>query len=513
MRLLLYIVFFVTFALRLLPSNLQNMPFTMDQGRDLIDVRQIWQGKDVRLIGPTTSLNGVFLGPFYYYLISIPHLLGSGNPQAVLAWQIICFHLAIIYFWRTTRKYNNSFADLTSILLLLSPISFYTSRYFWNANFMPTFTLIYFTALIDYILGKAQPKKDILLGLVAGVSLQIEAAFGILFLPFTLLVLLVRKSSLPNFSRFLVSFFVTLVPQIIFELAKGFPMTKVLILELTGGSNTLGESLTFLERFLQRKESFIIALNQSSHINPSILVYIFLFALLIFVFYKQKDELKSTKPITKMTLSFLVFAILFYMSYTAHLKAWYTYSLSLVFPFVIGSSISELDPKKLMSKIIVGIVMTLSLISVYRAQKEYLTEPIFRKPNNPSAYINQIRIVDDVYRLAKGEAFYVYNYLPSIYDYPFQYLFWSHGLKKYGYSPNDLAYLPNQPEYIKNKNFFLKNTRPSTTYTPTILIIQEGDNKTHLQEWSGNFAHLCEQEKIEYSFGQKVLYLVPCPAK
>lgn len=513
MRFLLYVVFVVTLVLRLLPGNLQNMPFTMDQGRDLVDVRQIWQGKDVRLIGPTTSLNGVFLGPFYYYLISIPHLLSSGHPQAVLVWQIICFHLAIIYFWRTTKKHNKTFADLASILLLLSPITFYTNRYFWNANFMPTFTLVYLTALIDFVLTKTQPKKDILLGLTAGVSLQIEAAFGILFLPFTLLVLVVRKSSLPHFSRFLASFFFTLIPQVIFELAKGFPMTKVLILELTGGTNTLGESLTFTERLLQRKESFINTLNQSSHINPSILIYILLFALLVFVFYKQKDKLQSTKPITKITLSFLIFTFLFYLAYASLVKTWYIYSLSLVFPVLIGSSLSELDPKKLASKIVIGIVISLSLVSVYSAQKEYLTDPIFKSPNNPSAYINQIKIVDDVYKLAKGDSFYLYNYIPSIYDYPFQYLFWSHGLKKYGYSPNDLAYLPNQPEYIKNKNFFLKNTQPVTDQTPTILIIQAGDNKTHLQEWSGNFAHLCEQEKIEYSFGQKVLYLVPCPAK
>lgn len=161
MKYIFFAVFFVTLILRLLPGNLQNMPFTMDQGRDLVDVRQIWQGKDLRLIGPTTSLNGVYLGPFYYYLISIPHLLTSGDPRSILVWQIICFHLAVFFFWKTFKNQSRSFADFVSVLILISPISFYSNRYFWNANFMPSFTLLYLTLLISISTSKPNQKKII----------------------------------------------------------------------------------------------------------------------------------------------------------------------------------------------------------------------------------------------------------------------------------------------------------------------------------------------------------------
>jgi len=43
-----------------------NFAFTIDQARDILFIRQIANFHPV-LVGPTTSINGVFLGPFWYY--------------------------------------------------------------------------------------------------------------------------------------------------------------------------------------------------------------------------------------------------------------------------------------------------------------------------------------------------------------------------------------------------------------------------------------------------------------
>jgi len=55
-----------------------------------------------------------------------------------------------------------------------------------------------------------------------------------------------------------------------------------------------------------------------------------------------------------------------------------------------------------------------------------------------------------VYQQADGQGFNLYSYIPSVYDYPNQHVFWWYGTKKYGYQPADVSYLPNQPEYIKD---------------------------------------------------------------
>ena len=47
--------------------------FTYDQGRDLLDLREMYLLGKLRLIGAETSLHGVFYGPFWYWL-SFPFL-------------------------------------------------------------------------------------------------------------------------------------------------------------------------------------------------------------------------------------------------------------------------------------------------------------------------------------------------------------------------------------------------------------------------------------------------------
>ena len=54
--------------------------FWYDQGRDALVIWDfIYHGKFF-LIGPVTGIEGIFLGPFYYYLLSPFYFLGGGNP-------------------------------------------------------------------------------------------------------------------------------------------------------------------------------------------------------------------------------------------------------------------------------------------------------------------------------------------------------------------------------------------------------------------------------------------------
>ena len=509
MKYIFVFVFVLTFFFKLVPSNLLNMPFTTDQGRDLIDVRQIWEGRDLKLIGPTTSINGVHLGPLYYYLISIPYLLTSGSPVSILIWQLVFFHLSVLFFWITFKKKSLIFATIVSSIVLMSPISFYANRYFWNANFMISFTIIYFTLLLKHILSKLSPKQDFFLGLISGLSLQIEAAFGVLFLPFTLLNFFTRRLTLPQHSRLLSGFFITLIPQVLFELAKGFPMTKIFLSELSGQSAILGEKMIFSERLIDRFEIFKNTLIQSSNINPDYLLPIFFFSVVIFVFFYKKKIHSPATILAQNSFLFIIFSFLFYTLYSSTLKVWYVYSISIVFCLFLGSIVSEIFTYSKIGFFIVSFFVLLLSWSFVKAQREQLAISA-KESVDPSGYQNQITVVEKTYELAKGNSFLVYSYIPSIYDYPFQYLFWSHGLKKYGYSPNDLGYLPNQPEYIKNKNSFLLNQKDVTKQTKIILIIQKGENSEHFNQWMGNFAHLCNLEKISYKFGQDIVVLQPC---
>src|SRR3989344_8206070 len=61
----------------------KSFAFTYDVGRDLLQVEKIVRGGDMVLIGPTTGLSGLFYGPWWYYILSIPFILTDGDPQRV----------------------------------------------------------------------------------------------------------------------------------------------------------------------------------------------------------------------------------------------------------------------------------------------------------------------------------------------------------------------------------------------------------------------------------------------
>ncbi len=165
-----------------------NFPFTMDQGRDMIDLRHMVVTYSPRLVGPTTSINGVLLGPFWYYFNLIPFIAGGGNPSFLVYWQIIWYQIAVVSLWFVLKKQNQVLANITALTLFLMPTGFNVARYFWNANSMPIFTIFFLVSLI-YTLVNKSPKNLLILGIISGLSMQVEAAFGILFFPFAFCLL------------------------------------------------------------------------------------------------------------------------------------------------------------------------------------------------------------------------------------------------------------------------------------------------------------------------------------
>ena len=151
-----------------------------------------------------------------------------------------------------------------------------------------------------------------------------------------------------------------------------------------------------------------------------------------------------------------------------------------------------------------------TFIHTYSAQGEYLDNYVRSESGNPSLLRNQIQVMDWVYKNAGGKGFKVYSFVPSIYDFSYQYLFWWYGNKRYSYRPNEISYLPNQPEYIKDMTTFWENTRPLPPEEPTYLIIEKSDNLSLYLSWSGTFVMLCEKEKISFPFNIEVHRLEKC---
>jgi len=509
---LFLIVFFLTFWVRISAVGNGNFPFTIDQGRDLIDIRSIAVGGKLRLTGPTTSINGVFLGPLWYYFNLPPFIATGGDPAAPLLWQIIWYQLAGLSVYLLIKKADHNLAFFASTFFLLMPLGFNTSRYFWNANAMPIFTVFYLLSL--YLVSlKTNPFRAALLGLAAGLALQIEAALGIIFFPFSFLFLFLTTRKIKVHLFHLFAFLATLLPQALFEIRHGFSMTKVFLSEVGGGSSLLGKKMTLGERLADRWEIIRNLVTQISHIHPNLLFSVFaLLSISAVYFLIKKIGSKAERHFFVINLAFLIFAFIFYLLFPKEIKSWYLLGLAVPLIFLYTSSLSLVFGKGgSLARIAVILLVALSLFSTYQAQSEYLKVAAAMSTNNKSSLKNEMQMIDWIYRHADGKGFKAYSYLPSIYDYPYQYLYWWYGNKQYGYVPNDLAYLPNQPEYIENRLAYLTATRPLPNEETVFLIIEDdNDHPDFLSAWRGNFAHLCLREKEAFPFGVKLESLFKC---
>lgn len=493
-----------------------NFPFTTDQARDMLDLRNIVVGINPTLVGPTTSINGVFLGPGYYYFNVIPFFLGQGDPSYLVYWNILFYLIAALVILIAHYKKEVSFGFFGSIIFIMAPGFFQPTRYFWNANSMPYFSLFYFISLAFFLL-QPSAKKAFLVGLLAGVGMQFEAAFGVLFLPFALLCTAIKKAGWRNAGIQLLSFGITLIPQILFDLKNNFAMSKLFIAELSGHGTVLGEKLTFFESVVSHFNSFILF----SHGNlalPFNLGSVILIGSLFFLGLKlyQKKLDPVLKIYTLMSAGFLLFAFIVYLIYLHDLKDWYIYSLRLPYLFILTAFFSSvyqhtldydktflsINFKKLkhLPQTTVIVVILISVFFSYLDQKQFIHTDVSFRSDDKSNLRNTIEAVDWVYTHLEGKGFKAYNYIPSVYDFPYQYVYWWHGTKKYGYQPETISYKEGVPEYIPLNTTFLTKTKPQEDNL--IAMIYEDDGMTdRIFAWGGDFTKYCRVTDIKYRWG------------
>lgn len=215
----------------------QYMTFLGDEGRDVMVVRNILQGK-FTLLGPTASVGGFFLGPIYYYFMA-PFLLLFGYNPVGPAVMVAIFGIATVWLiYRIGKEFFNERAGLVcAFLYALSPLVVAYSRSSWNPNPMPFFSLLFI-----YFLYKATEQKKTLYFLVSGfflgIAMQLHylavflAAVVIFYIFLSKLIKTSKniwsfiKNIFGQYSLVFFGFILGWSPFLAFELRHGFPNTK-----------------------------------------------------------------------------------------------------------------------------------------------------------------------------------------------------------------------------------------------------------------------------------------------
>jgi hypothetical protein len=220
-----------------IPSLMAHyVAYTYDQGRDFIAGAHIILNHKLPFIGPTTGINGLFHGAWWYYLLSLPYLIFHGAPIGYY-WFNFCiqFALLIILMIFLKKEFGILAALIFGLLVALSPYFTFISLFIGN-NVMVLPSLLIFL-ICNYYLFKGEKVSPLLL-FATGLSLayvgEFELSFGIFLIPLYFVAIIIWKNLRKTLFNERLPFFIlglvfVFIPRILFELKNSFTQTKVLL--------------------------------------------------------------------------------------------------------------------------------------------------------------------------------------------------------------------------------------------------------------------------------------------
>lgn len=485
-----YIIIFlliIGFVYRLILTSDGNFLFNMDNARDMVDVREMVVLGKPRLIGHTAAIEGVFYGPFWYYLSGVPFFITNGDPYGSI--------LLLIFFWvvggffalKLASRYGILSVILVGSLWVASNVVVLATVYGFNPNPAMLLTPL-FVFLLDKYLTTKKSLYSILSFGFAGMFFSFEIMFAVL-VPFIILlsIILTKNYKLFKTKSFLfgvVAFGLIVSPYLLFELKHNLFMTNSLINYLTnvkaGGEHVI---INPVQRFQYITKLFYEMLLPTFMNFKFFTVGILVLAAPVLVFLLRKKQLFKDNVATILFLYIFVTLIGFSLIPTI-INSWHWVGVVAASIMLTGFIVSSAMKLTLVGKVAAIIVFLSGVSFSIMNVSDYFINPK-QESMDPSLYKNELKAVDYVYQKSEGKNFKVYSYMPSVIDYPYQYLFWWWGLKKYGYVPEDYAYEPNKPPYISQKERLPTGKKPESS--GLIFLIKEPDRIGYRGDWEDHF--------------------------
>lgn len=451
----LLIILGVGFWFRVSGILSNSFAFTYDVGRDLLEVVKIVKEGNFTLIGQTTGLPGLFYGPWWYYILSIPFILSDGNPQGINLFLALLGIVTVFLGYVFGKKLGGIFLGLIlASIIAFSPYMVSLSSQIWNPNIAPFF-IILLLLVLKRIFDKEFAKDKIsflTLGILLSLLIDTEIIFGIFFLTgiaLSLMLIFGKKVWSWNILYTALGILLILSPRILFEFRHSFIMTKTIFnnLEMQTSANFLIPGIKII---FNRIEFFNNLFSETvAHGNKIISLFIFIFVLIANAIGFSRASKIEKMFIKTIIVVFLVFflGLTFFSSY---IFDHYVIGLPLLYIIMLGMGINFLGKYiigKKYSLIFLFLLLYLNINPINFINN--LGKPLWE--GNAAVYRNQLAVMDYIYKDAKGENFKYIVYTPPIHDYTYKYLFSWYGKSKYGYTPEEknskLFYVILEPDY------------------------------------------------------------------
>lgn len=223
-------LFILAVALRLYRID-AYVHFLGDEGRDMRIVRAIYTAGDLPFLGPNASVGGFFLGPMYYWMIAPFLWLWQSNPVGP-AIMVAVFGIAtVIGVYLVSRMISGTAGALIALLLYsIAPIVVRYSRFSWNPNPVPFFSLIAVGSI--YLASKTkQSWWWFISGAAMGMNVQLHYLTTVLFPVTGLSIALTTpiRRWWKAFGLMIAGFLLTYAPFLLFEIKHNFPNHRTIL--------------------------------------------------------------------------------------------------------------------------------------------------------------------------------------------------------------------------------------------------------------------------------------------
>lgn len=421
----LIILFGIGIFLRLIPVITGNTFFWFDQGLDSILVKLLVVDHRINLTSRYSGLAGVLMGPVYTWMLALPFAISHGDPRSftVFLSLLSLFSAGAIYIF-IKKIVGVTAAIFACAWVLFTPFFIFNSTVASSpaplTSLFPFFIIFSYKLFVD--------KKTIFwipLLFLCGLFFQFEIAFALFVMPVVLILMIVFKS-LPNKYFFfgLLLFFLTFIPQILFDLRHNFLISKGFMNLFFGSNNSLyGNQNSLFGRFGERAWSFGDDFLRMALIFRHPLIVIPVVATMIFGWY-----ISGQKNLLKILLTIITVFYIGLSLYPGPIWDWYRAGLPIVYSLLFVIPLAAIWGKYKFTRIFIFVLLFSIVFKVnYPQSGEY----------NVSSRKTQENILDYVYKSAEGKPFSYFAYTPPVYDYVWQYDFWQYGQNKYGYLPKN----------------------------------------------------------------------------
>ncbi|MBI2031267.1 MAG: glycosyltransferase family 39 protein [Candidatus Levybacteria bacterium] len=423
-----------------------NYLFGFDQGRDYLAVKNIVVDKKLTLIGSeigagSAGFQGVFHGPLHYFFLATFFAVLNGNPYGGVLLTFLYGAITIFLGYLLGKKLLGRWAGIvTSLLIAISPPLISYSRFVWNTHGSTIFILLSFYFLLKSLEEKQIKLRNLFLtSFFAGFSYNFQLAVAT---PLSLTVILfyifiIRKERIIKFITLFSGFILAFAPMIFFEIRHGFTTingiyTYIFIREKNIVTAKFIE-LNLKDHFGLFIYNFLDTFQRVFPVQNTFFLILFFLVFIYFFLREPRGKLKNflffiilLPIISFFILSFIKGAI--YVYYLTHLYFVYI----LFFVYILYSSFKY----KLKIVQLVGIVLTIVMV-INASIKGSVTFFYDYKDYGGTAKIKgKIDALDFIYQDSKGKPFNLLVFSPPVYTYPYDYVIWWYGQRKYNYVPS-----------------------------------------------------------------------------